>query len=95
MLPSPIDQKEKEKKRNTINLLVNHNGHELLEDEEIKDWISNYFQDIYSPPLSQINIKNPKDILSIFHPIVDDHMNNDLTRRVIEEEVMKIVFNMN
>ena len=70
--------KPKRKKRNTMNLLVEYNGYEVLEEDEIENWASNYYQEIYNPLPSQISIKTQVDILRIMHLVVDDKMNNNL-----------------
>lgn len=81
--------------RNTINLLVDDNDQETKEVDEREGKGNNYFQEIYNPPIVQVinNMKN--DILRFFNLVVNNQMNEDMTGKVKEEEVRKIMLNMN
>ena len=64
------------KKRNIINLLLDDNGQEVTEVEQIESKANSYFQEIYNPPAAQVNSNLQSDILMSFQPVINEQMND-------------------
>ena len=60
----------------TIKFLVDDNGQEIMEVEDLKDWTNRYFQLIYNPTSIQVS-NNMKEItLNLVNLVVNNQMND-------------------
>ena len=79
----------------TIKFLVDNNGQEIMEVEDLKDWTNRYFQLIYNPISIQVS-NNMKEItLNLVNLVVNNQMNETMIGKLNRGEVRKVVFSMN